>query len=284
MITRSQIAAKCVYFLLYRSRGRNILHMACHTAPDTLDHLFSRLGVATQSTVGVLGSLLNQPDHYNEDNQWLVFYYADNGFVAGMADRYMKWAVVKNDRNRMAYSWAMSQGLQDLEVTMKLEGEGDELDAGSLQELDRAKAGYRSLDPDRSPLHYAAEEGNVHIAKWLVNKGADVNQKDAFGMTPLHTACKHGNKDIVKLLCNSAADLFLLDKTNFTPMQVGEDNGHLDVECMLLNRQIVMVRLALIVIRNAVTLEGISCVYLLIRLLYTAVRLLQTMLQNPRVP
>ncbi|OGE46567.1 hypothetical protein PENARI_c187G02191 [Penicillium arizonense] len=39
----------------------------------------------------------------------------------------------------------------------------------------------------KSPLHYAAEAGNVHkIVKLLIQYGADVNSRDILGFTPLH--------------------------------------------------------------------------------------------------
>lgn len=52
----------------------------------------------------------------------------------------------------------------------------------------------------RSGLHYACQEGHIHIAKYLVEQcGYYVNTADKKGYTPLQLACQHGyNIDMVK--------------------------------------------------------------------------------------
>ena len=38
--------------------------------------------------------------------------------------------------------------------------------------------------PDMSPLHMAIYKQHPHVARMLIEKGADVNLKDQFGLTP----------------------------------------------------------------------------------------------------
>ena len=54
---------------------------------------------------------------------------------------------------------------------------------------------YRS-----SALHYAVESGNLELAQYLVEKGADVNAKNNYGTAVLHLAAKSGSLELVELL------------------------------------------------------------------------------------
>lgn len=51
-----------------------------------------------------------------------------------------------------------------------------------------------------TPLHLAADHGNMEAVKWLVEKGAYLNVKDKRGRTPKLVAKEAGNKMIVKFL------------------------------------------------------------------------------------
>ena len=51
-----------------------------------------------------------------------------------------------------------------------------------------------------TPLHRAASDGEQEVAKLLLNHGADVNKRDADGLTPLHISSSH---DIIKFVSMS---------------------------------------------------------------------------------
>lgn len=55
-------------------------------------------------------------------------------------------------------------------------------------------------------LHRAAGNGHEQIAKYLLVRGADVNQDDGSGWSPLHSAAENGNLAIVKLLVKHGAN------------------------------------------------------------------------------
>jgi len=200
---------------VFRSRGRNVLHTARYAAPETINYVFSRLDVT---------DLVNQRDLHNEDDQFGVYHYTT---VMGE----QRWKVVKTDRNRLTYRWTIV-GPEDLKgiASIVFEGKGEELDEKSKLELKTAKETSCSMQPDRSPLYYAVEAGNLELAETLLSHGADVNQRDWFGMTPLHAAAKYGFEDLVRLLYNRGADLTLLDNTNSTALEVAQDNGHQHIE------------------------------------------------------
>jgi hypothetical protein len=58
-----------------------------------------------------------------------------------------------------------------------------------------------------TPLHSAAVNGHVEIARLLLQNGADVNAKSNFDSTPLHDAAIFGHIDILHLLVENGADL-----------------------------------------------------------------------------
>jgi len=52
----------------------------------------------------------------------------------------------------------------------------------------------------RTPLHYAAAEGNAGAVKLLLAEKADIDDRDRNGSTPLQLATKRGHKEIVAML------------------------------------------------------------------------------------
>jgi uncharacterized protein len=61
-------------------------------------------------------------------------------------------------------------------------------------------------------LHYAAAYGNVDVAKYLVEKGFDINAHDNhFGIAPLAGACGNGNAEIVRFLLDQGAMMDVSD-------------------------------------------------------------------------
>lgn len=83
---------------------------------------------------------------------------------------------------------------------------------------------------DDTPLHLAAENGHLDIVKSLVEKGANVNAKRRHGLTPLHFAAKNDHLDVVKYLVDEkGADFNVKDNDGMTPLHVAASGGHLDI-------------------------------------------------------
>ena len=80
-----------------------------------------------------------------------------------------------------------------------------------------------------TPLHEAAEDGDVSEVKELLAKGVEVNAKNNYGHPPLHTAAWHGHLDVVKELLAKGAEVNAKNNYGHTPLHKAAYGGHLDV-------------------------------------------------------
>eukprot|EP00026_Physarum_polycephalum_P015533 Phypoly_transcript_16239.p1 GENE.Phypoly_transcript_16239~~Phypoly_transcript_16239.p1 ORF type:complete len:240 (+),score=33.64 Phypoly_transcript_16239:79-798(+) len=130
-----------------------------------------------------------------------------------------------------------------LEVGKQCAGQGD------MSGLQLAMEQYGSeLKPDTSVhesfgmLHIAAQRGHHQIIAFLLDKGANINIRDASNHTPLHFAAMEGNLDSVKLLVERGADIEATNKDLMvvvakafpvyvvggrTPLHLAAENGEL---------------------------------------------------------
>eukprot|EP00966_Prymnesium_polylepis_P212319 4918490-Prymnesium_polylepis.1 len=64
-----------------------------------------------------------------------------------------------------------------------------------------------AADDKRTALHLAASTGNMPIAKFLIDRGANVNARDRWGGTPLRDAVREGHKDVALMLRENSGEL-----------------------------------------------------------------------------
>jgi ankyrin repeat protein len=76
-----------------------------------------------------------------------------------------------------------------------------------------------STDPfQRTPLHYAAADGELADIAQLLAGGADPQAQDAVGFTPLHLAAQEQQAGAVQLLLAAGADPDSQDRWGNTPL------------------------------------------------------------------
>jgi uncharacterized protein len=89
---------------------------------------------------------------------------------------------------------------------------------------------------NRTALMYAAFNGHIEIMKVLMKKGADLNLCDNYGRTALMMASSGTNPAAVKLLLDNQADPNLADKEeHFTAIMYAAAEGQLEVVKILIS-------------------------------------------------
>jgi ankyrin repeat protein len=88
-----------------------------------------------------------------------------------------------------------------------------------------------------SALHLAAARGYKAMAELLLSKGAAVNAKDVQSRAPLHTAAANGFVALAKTLMENQADVNAKDENNATPLHWAVENGFKDTVALLLAKK-----------------------------------------------
>jgi ankyrin repeat protein len=67
-----------------------------------------------------------------------------------------------------------------------------------------------------TPLHWAARSGQVHVARVLLARGADIEARNDRSKTPLYVAALAGGEAVVKLLLAAGANANTTDRFRCT--------------------------------------------------------------------
>ena len=85
-----------------------------------------------------------------------------------------------------------------------------------------------------TPLHDAAEDGKIEVAKLLIESGALVDAKDNDGFTPLHIAAVNGKLESAKCLIENGANVTAKTTLQKTPLYYAAKNGEVEVAKLLI--------------------------------------------------
>ena len=85
-----------------------------------------------------------------------------------------------------------------------------------------------------TPLHTAANRGQLVVAQFLLANGAEVDAKNNSNETPLHVAARGGHKAMVELLLSHKANVKAADNNGQTPLHLAAGNGFRSVAEVLL--------------------------------------------------
>ena len=87
---------------------------------------------------------------------------------------------------------------------------------------------------DANALHFAASNGMIHGADFLIGKGVEISKTCADERTPLLLAARHGHMAIVKLLLAKGADLHERSENGCTVLMWAAEYGQHEVVRYLL--------------------------------------------------
>ena len=102
--------------------------------------------------------------------------------------------------------------------------DGDDVEARRLIE-EGADVNWRDAY-GWTPLIWAASKGLVDVVRLLLDKGADINHKNNYGRTALHQAAISGEDEVVRFLIERGADLHVKNDDGQTPLFIAKQNNH----------------------------------------------------------
>ncbi len=116
-------------------------------------------------------------------------------------------------------------------------GDEEEKEIRRLQNLVQYSPDLLNAKTDAgiAPLHKAANEGHMSVARFLLDHGADVDVKDREGDTPLHLAAGRGQQAMVELLLAHKANVDGRNNSGHTALHWAAARGFLSVAELLLN-------------------------------------------------
>ena len=94
-------------------------------------------------------------------------------------------------------------------------------------------------EPDvrgRTPLGYAAGNGQLEMVSYLLEQGAAADRKDGQGQTPLYHAVLIGSKETVSRLLTAGADIDSRDQFGDTPLMGACNKGLDDIARLLVEK------------------------------------------------
>lgn len=86
-------------------------------------------------------------------------------------------------------------------------------------------------------FHQAVLEGDTTKVKFILKygQGIRVNQPNKYGLTALQQACVDGNLELANFLLERGADLSLVDSDGRSALHLASEQGHLDIVSLLVN-------------------------------------------------
>ena len=90
--------------------------------------------------------------------------------------------------------------------------------------------------PIFTSLIWASGNGYTDVVEYLIEKGANINQKMREDVTPLMWACVKEQIDIMELLIKKGADINVKDEEGDTPLMHASNYGYMDIVEMLVEK------------------------------------------------
>jgi ankyrin repeat protein len=93
----------------------------------------------------------------------------------------------------------------------------------------------RGFDDEKTPLHVALSRKHVHVARVLLEHGADTKAEDSEKRNPLHLASENGLVEAARFILERGTDTEARDTEDWSPLERASTSGHVDVVRLLLD-------------------------------------------------
>ena len=100
--------------------------------------------------------------------------------------------------------------------------------------LDAGADANRPLPNGTMPLHWAAQAGNRFLAEALLGAGATIDARNGVGETALLVAARAGNNEVVRLLVEHHAAVNAADNLQHTALYYAGERGFMEIVELLL--------------------------------------------------
>ena len=230
------------------------IHYALRGAhPELAEMLLSRGATVDIYAAASLGDLAKVQAYVNANPEIVhqrgpggttPLHFATTAEVASFLLQHKADANARDNRGRTPLTWAA--GYAEVVETLIANGAeiedifmaaaiGDVARVNQLLEQDPSLL-HKHKDPRKgTPLHVAADKGQLEVARILVERGAAVNAlTDSGNITPMHDAAYSGHVEMVKFLLEKGADLSARDtEFNAPPLVWARFNGQDEVMALL---------------------------------------------------
>ncbi|KAL4233751.1 hypothetical protein ACF0H5_008431 [Mactra antiquata] len=149
------------------------------------------------------------------------------------AARYNQLNIVKLlVENGASISPRDEEGLTPLHFAARFKREGKKPKVEDDEEEEGDQNG--GIKPSDTAEDLVAQSSVIH---YLINKGADINERDIYGQTPLHYACMRGNEIACKELLNyPSLTLEAVDKQGMTALHMAASHRQFGIVKMLIEK------------------------------------------------
>ncbi len=198
-----------------------LLEKGADVNAKTEDGFFALMYASQNGHTDIVKLLLKEGADINakDDNSWTALIWASS---MGRTDT-VKLLIekgadvnVKDHKGYTALVWAYKLGRTDI-----------------VELLEQAGGVYTFLADINEDLLKASRDGKIKTVQALLEKGADVNTKNNYGVTALIFASSMGHTDIVKLLIEKGAEVNAKTTDSYTALIWASKNGHTDIVGLL---------------------------------------------------
>ena len=187
--------------------------MAEHIKLAKVDMLI-RLGVNVNAMYGAKSALMFAND---KNEQKIAELLKDNG-----AKEFLDEGEARNLGEKLGVKCHNGGG--DIDEVKELIDQGAEIDV------------VYEGGPIFTSLIWASGNGYTDVVEYLIEKGANINQKMREDVTPLMWACVKEQIDIMELLIKKGADINVKDEEGDTPLMHASNYGYMDIVEMLVEK------------------------------------------------